>query len=195
MQSLSVRLFASTAFFAIPLCASASDMSCSRIPDLQNLDMSECECGKNLSRLPITAPQGMSLIAACGYKNEEFIGVVGDFYFKGKETVKGEVRHVNNPASGDSVLFDATASGQHSQISSAIRSLNFEDDTLAIQKFKLPPVSEQSPCLAADAVVRVTLLHVKAGYEEDEEGNYPQAFEVLKVGQYRPCQEQQEEED
>jgi hypothetical protein len=193
MQSLLVRPFALSAFFAIPLCASASDMSCSRIPDLQNFDMSECECGKHLSRLPITAPKGMSLIAACGYKNEEFIGVVGDFYFKGKETVKGEVRHVNNPASGDSVLFDATASGQHIQISSAIRSLNFEDDTLAIQKFKLPPVSEQSPCLAANAVVRVTLLHVKAGYEEDEEGNYPQAFEVLKVGQYRPCQEQQEE--
>ena len=195
MQSLSVRLFASATFFAIPFCASASDISCSRIPDLQNFDMSECECGKNLSRLPITAPKGMSLIAACNYKNEEFIGVVGDFYFKGKETVKGEVRHVNDPASGDSVMFDATASGQHSQISSAIRSLNFEDDTYAIQKFKLPPVSEQSPCLAADVVINVTLLHVKAGYEEDEEGNYPKAFEVLKVGQYGPCQERREEKD
>ena len=141
MQSLSVRLFASAAFFAIPLCASASDISCSRIPELQHFDLSECECGKNLSRLPITAPKGMSLIAACNYKNEEFIGVVGDFYFKGKETVKGEVRHVNDPASGDSVLFDATASGQHSQISSAIRSLNFEDDTLRNSKI------QTSPCL------------------------------------------------
>jgi hypothetical protein len=195
MQLYANRPLALIAFFAIPLCASANDTSCSQISDLQNLDLSECECGKHLSRLPIAAPKGMRLIAACGYKKEEFIGVVGDFYFKGKATIKGEVRHVNSTASGGSVMFDALASGQQSQFSSAIRSLSFEDDTDANQKFKLPPVSEQSPCLAAEAVVNVTLLHVKAAYESDEEGNYPKTFEVLKVGQYRPCQEQQEEED
>ena len=195
MQPLSSRLFVLVAFSAIPLCASASDTSCSHIPELQLIDLSECECGKNLSQLPITAPKGMSLIAACGYKKEEFIGTVGEFYFKGNATVKGEVRHVNSPAFGNLVLFDSKAFGQHSQFSSAIRSLSFVDDSFAIQQFKLPLVSEQSPCLAADAVISLTLLYVKAGYEENEEGNYPLGFEVLKVGQYRPCQAQQEEED
>jgi hypothetical protein len=195
MQSLSGRLCALVAFFAIPLCASASDISCSHIPELQRIDLSECECGKNLSRLPIAPPQGMSLIAACGYKRVEFIGAVGEFYFKGKATVKGEVRHVNSPAFGSSVLFDSKASVQHGQFSSAIRSLSFGGDSFTVQQFNLPPVSEQSPCLAADAVVSLTLLYVKAGYEEDEEGNYPIVFEVPKVGQYRPCQEQQEEQD
>jgi hypothetical protein len=195
MKSLLSRLFAFVAIFAIPLCALASDISCDSIPELRQDDMSQCECGKSLSKLPITSPKGMSLIAACGYKKEEFVGVVGEFYFKGKATVKGEVKRVNSPVSGSSVLFDAKASGQHSQFSSAILSMRFGDDSSAIQKFKLPSVSEQSPCLAADAVISVTLLHVKAGYESDEEGSYPKVFEVLKVGEYGPCQEQQEKED
>jgi hypothetical protein len=195
MRSLSSRLFFIAAIFAIPLCASASDISCNRIPELQHFDLSECECGKGLSRLPITAPKGMALIAACGFKKEAFIGVVGEFYFKGKATVKGEVRHVNSPASAPAVLFDANASDDQTPFRNAVLSLKFDDDSFAIQKFKAPLVSEQSPCLAADAVISVKLLHVKAGYDEDEEGSYPKVFEVLEVGQYKPCQEEQAEKD
>lgn len=194
MKSLSSLLLATLLVFAFSFCASASDISCSRIPELQHFDLSQCDCGKNLSRLPITAPQGMSLIAACGYKKEEFVGVVGEFYFMGNATVKGEVKRVNSLVSGGSVLFNANAAGNQNQFRSAILSLRFGEDSFAIQKFKLPSVSEQLPCMSADAVIRVKLLHVKAGYESDEEGSYPQVFEVLKVGPYRQCKEQEEDQ-
>lgn len=193
MRPLSAQLF--IAILALPLCASASDILCNSIPELQPYALSGFECGKGLSKLPITAPKGMSLIAACGYKKEEFIGIVGEFYFKGKATVNGEVRRVNDSVSGDSVWFDAKTPGKDSEFSSAILSLKFGDDPIAIQKFKLPPLSEESPCWAADAVVSVKLLYVLSGYGSNEEGNYPKEFEVLEVGQYRQCQEQQETVD
>jgi len=191
MQSLSNRLFSFIAFIAIPLCASASDISCDSIPALKQYALTGFECGKGLSKLPITAPKGMSLIAASGYKKEEFVGVIGEFYFKGKATVNGEIRRVNDPDLGDSVWFEAKAPDKHSEFGSAILSLKLGNDPIAIQKLKLPPLSEESPCWAADAVISVKLLYVQAGDESDEEGNYPKEFDVLKAGQYRECQEQQ----
>jgi hypothetical protein len=191
MRSLSSRSFHFVAALVIPICASAGDVSCDRIPELQQFDMSECECGSGLSGLPIAAPKGTSLIAACGYKNEEFIGIVGGFYFKGKATVKGKVRHVSNPAPEGAVLFDANATGMQIPFRNAILSLKFDDDSFAVQRFGAPPVSEQSPCVSADATIKVKLLYVKATYDENEDGNFPKDFEVFKVGPYEPCTEQE----
>lgn len=191
MRSLSGRSFSLVAALVIPVCAAAGDMSCDRTPELQHFDMSECECGSSLSRLPIAAPKGMTLVAACGYKNEEFIGVVGEFYFKGMALVTGKVRHVNNPAPRGTILLDANTTGKQTPFRSATLSLKFDDDSFAIQRFGAPPVSEQSPCVSADATMNVKLLYVKATYDESEGGNYPKVFEVFKVGQYEPCTEQE----
>lgn len=191
MRLLSGGSFSLVAALVIPICAAAGDMSCDRIPELQHFDLSGCECGSGLSRLPIAAPKGMSLVAACGYKNEEFIGVVGEFYFKGKAFVTGKVKHVNDPAPRGTVLLDANTSGKQTPFKSAILSLKFDDDSFAIQRFGVPPVSEQSPCVSADATINVKLLYVKASYDESEDGNYPKVFEVFKVGQYEPCTEQE----
>lgn len=193
MRPLSAQLF--IAIMAFPLCASASDIQCNSIPELQPYAMAGFECGKSLSKLPITAPKGMSLIAVNGYKKEEFIGVVGEFYFKGKATVNGEIKRINDPVLGDSVWFDAKTPGKHSEFGSAILSLKLGDDPATIQKFKLPPLSEKSPCWAADAVINVKLLYVLSGYGANEEGSYPKEFEVLNVGQYKECPAQQEAAD
>ena len=193
MRSLSVRAFHCVVVLMIPICASAADMSCDRIPELQQFDMSECECGSGLSQLPIVAPKGMSLVAACGYENEEFIGMVGEFYFKGMALVTGTVRHANNPAPEGAVRFEANTTGDQIPFRSAILSLNFDDDSFAIQRFGAPPVSEQTPCVSADATISVKLLYVKASYVENEEGNFPKLFDVMKIGRYVQCPEQEQD--
>lgn len=177
------------AILAVPFCAYANDDSCKNIPELQQHAPGECVCGKGLSKLPLTAPDGMSLIAACGYKKEEFVGTVGEFYFKGKATLKGEVRRVNSSASRESVLFDAKVSGKYSEFRNAVLSLKLEDEPGVIEQFKLPPPTAESPCWAADAVIRVRMLYVLSGYGLDDEGSYPKQYDVLKVGQQRQCRE------
>ncbi len=193
MRSLLVRSIHYVVALVIPICASAADMSCNRIPELQQYDMADCVCGSGLSKLPIFAPRGMALVAACGYKNEEFVGVVGKFYFKGMAFVAGRVRHVNNPAPVGTVQFEAVTTGSQIPFRSATLSLKFDDASSAIQRFGAPPVSEQTPCVSANATISVKLLYVKASFDENEEGNFPKDFEVFKVGPYEPCTEQEQE--
>jgi hypothetical protein len=193
MRPLSAQLFA--AILALPLCASASDNLCNRIPELQHFSIAECECGKGLSKIPVAAPNGMSLIAACGYKKEEFIGIVGDFFFKGNATFNGEIRRVNDPVSGDTVWFNSKAKRKKNIFGVSVLPMKLESDFITVQKFKMPPLSEESPCWAADATIRVTFIYVTTGYNSNEETSYPKEFKVLKVGQYKQCQVQQETTD
>ena len=194
MRSFLMRSIYCVVALVVPICASAADISCDRIPELQQYDMAECECGSGLSKMPIVAPKGMALIAACGYKNEEFVGVVGEFYFKGAAFVTGRVRHVYNPAPEVAVRFEANnTTGDQVPFKSATLSLKFDDDSSAVQRFGVPTESGGSPCMSADATIKVKLLYVKASFDENEEGNFPKDFEVFKVGPYEPCKEQEQD--
>jgi len=179
------------AILASPLCATADDTQCSSIPELKEYDLTGCECGKELSKLPITTPKGMTLIAACNYNKVEFVGIVGDFFFKGKATITGEVRHITNPRSGDSAIFISKKPVPFNAFRSATSSLRFELTPTTIQQLKLPLLSEASPCLAADAVINVNLLFVQAGEEEALEGNFPKIFNVQNLGEYKTCPDEE----
>jgi len=185
MRLLPVPLL--VAILVFPLCASADDTQCGTIPEISDYDLTGCECGKELSKLPITTPKGMSLIAACNYEKVEFVGIVGDFFFKGKATATGEIRHITNPRSGDSAVFIAKKPVPFNAFRSATSSLRFELNPAVIQQLKLPLLSDATPCMTADAVINVNLLFVQAGEEEALEGNFPKKFDVQKLGEYKAC--------
>lgn len=175
------------AFSAIFSSATAAEDLCSTIPDIQQHSEIGCDCGaalSGLSGLPAKAPKGMSLIAVCGFKKVEFVGTVGEFFFKGTSTVKGQVMRVKDPILGDIVRFKAKSAGKQS----ALQTLKFGSDSPANLKFRTPALTDESPCWAAEAIINVSLLNVHVGYESDADGSYPKDFEVLKVGQYSPCQ-------
>ena len=193
MRTVLTRLFHCVVAIAVPVCASAADVSCDRVPELQQFDVAACECGSGLSKIPIVAPKGMKLIAACGYKNEEFIGVEGGFYFKGAALVTGRVKHANNSSPEGAMQFEAKdTTGDEIPFKDATLSLKFDDDSGAVQRFAAPAVSAELPCMSADARIKVNLLYVKASFDENEEGNFPKDFDVYKVGPYEPCKEQQQ---
>ena len=194
MRSFLMRSIHYVVALMVPICASAADVSCDRIPELQQYEIAGCECGSGLSKMPIVAPKGMALVAACGYQNEEFVGVVGGFYFKGAAFVTGRARHVDNSTSEGAMQFDTkNTTGSQTPFKSATQSLKFDDDSSAVQRFGAPAVSGESPCMSADATIKVKLLYVKASFDENEEGNFPKDFEVYKVGPYEPCKEQQQD--
>lgn len=175
------------AFSAIPFNATAAEDLCSTIPEIQQHSEIGCDCGAmlpNVSDLPVKAPKGMSLVAVCGFKKVEFVGTVGDFFFKGTSTVKGQVMRVKDPVLGDIVMFKAKSAGRQS----ALQTLKFASDSPANLKFRTPAISDDAPCWAADSIINVSLLNVHVGYESDTDGSYPREFDVLKAGQYSPCQ-------
>jgi len=186
MRAITVQLCLAFLFYSF--CAEAAENMCNNIPELQPFDLDGCECGKSISKLPITAPKGMSLIAACNYKKVEFVGSTGRFYFKGKATLSGNVRRKNGSDFRDSILFDANKTVAENSFRSAVNTMRVVGDLNTINKFKSPPLSEESPCWASVANITVKLLYVISGYESDEEGSYPKDLDVLKVGQYSPCQ-------
>ena len=193
MWSSSVRPLNAIAALLIPFCASASEMSCDSLPELQQLDMSGCECGSSLAKLPIVAPRGMSLIAACGFKNEEFVGIVGKFYFKGNARVAGTVRHSKPPSRNSTLEFVANTPGRPIPFLNATRSLKFADESSESERFGAPPALEDGACASAQTLLNVKLLYVNASYDESEEGNFPKDYDVLKVGPFEVCELQVED--
>jgi hypothetical protein len=150
-------------------------------------DGNGCPCAEDISKLPITAPQGMVLfdMAACTRYRSDFYGV---FKFKGEATIGGIVVYQKTEILGrDDIRFDADGAGEYSQFGSAISSLRIPDIPVAIKKFKLPPMSDSSNCWTADAVLKIKQLEVYSD-DSDGAGNYPTNFEVLKIGTYFKCE-------
>lgn len=147
-----------------------------------NASSPDCECDTDLSKITIKSPKGMKLVASeqCQRAVDGDI-YSGIFYFKGEQILSGQViRSGDNPIFGDAIIW--------------FEELRFTDDSFvnvhtrstAIQKFKLPELTENSFCWYVDATIKVKAMKVIVD-DTDYGGIYPTDFEVLKASPPHPC--------
>lgn len=189
-----MRSFLSCAFviaLILPLQSIAKGGACESIPDLKGYDLTGCKCGNAIARLPIIAPNNMSLIAACSFENFKAEGGwsywIGGYYFKGEIVISGVLhREYDNAFSGDYISFSSNEKIKYSEFGSSINSMRFYEDPVDVKKLN-PPLPDSTQCWSAPVQIKVNLLYVLAGHGTDEEGTFPKKFEILKIGKRKPC--------
>lgn len=184
---------ASSAFAAEPAAPGAvtakqpvADMRCTA-------DGEFCECEKDISRLNITPPEGMSLVSVDGCRRVTATNsMIGNFYFKGAVTLSGDVVRKDSAIFGDSIVwFNVRNAAGYNQLRFTDDSfVNVSSKSAAIRKFKLPRLSGKSACWAAHAQIKIRAIKVIADLGTDYAGSYPTEFEVLNVGPYSRCEAQ-----
>jgi len=165
--------------------AIASEVGCNAITELQGEETAGCKCGSELAKFSVTAPRGMKLLAACNARKVHG-SWEGGFYFKGAFVQSGTVKREFNELFGDSLWFSSENETGYSELASAIHSLKFWDDPVAIKKFDAPAPTDKVMCWTTESKIEVKLLYVLAG-GTDEAGSYPKKFRVISRGKYRPC--------
>ena len=174
-----------TMFCSSAYSAAAAETACKATTNLSNEELTRCTCGNEVAKLPVSAPLGMKLVAACGQKYESGEWS-GGFYFAGSNVQSGTVTREFNEVFGDMLSFDADKSVPYQQFLSEAQHLKFWDDPTAIQRFRAPRPTERNSCWSARAKIEVQVLHILAG-GIDEAGSYPRKYRVLSLGKYRRC--------
>lgn len=165
--------------------AGASEPTCSAIVGLPRDQLAGCTCGPLVAKLPVAAPSGMKLVAACG-ENEENGSWYGGFYFTGRHVQSGTVKREENEWFGDSLWFDADTQLPYQAFSSEGQHLKFSDAAGANKRFRAPRPTQKTGCWSAKAKIEIQILQVLSG-GTDESGSYARKYRVLSLGQYRPC--------
>ena len=165
--------------------AVASQPICSAIVGLPRDQLAGCTCGPLVAKLPVAAPSGMKLVAACG-EIEENGSWYGGFYFTGRHVQSGTVTREENEWFGDSLQFDAEAQLPYQAFSSEGQHLKFLDDPGANKRFRAPRPTRKIACWSAKAKIEIQVLQVLSG-GTDESGSYARKYRVLSLGPYRPC--------
>lgn len=163
----------------------AAVTSCNAIVELPSEKRSGCTCGGALAKLPVSAPPGMKLVAACFPKYENG-GWDGSFYFTGRYVELGTVTREDNEMVGDMLSYQAQKFSTYSPLASEATHLKFWDDPAAFKKFRAPRPTKKTPCWSAKVTIEVTALHLLGG-GNDESGSYPLKYRVLRLGKYRSC--------
>lgn len=185
----------SNAFAAPPAAAAKKPVANVRC----TADGEFCECekdisrlNKELSRLNITPPEGMSLVSVDGCRRVTATNsVIGGFYFRGAVTVSGEVVRKDDVIFGDYIVFNGkNVTGFGRLRFTDDGAINVNSRSAAIRKFKLPGLSEKSPCWTAHAQMKITAIKVIVDLGTDYAGSYATEFEVLNVGPYSQCEAQ-----
>ncbi len=156
-----------------------------------SFDKKRCNVHKNdLSKFPVTVPKGMILTSVCHYSKrpeDQFLG--GDFYFDGDATVLGKLileRREGEEGGGDYLMFSGKSSSTRSMFSSAIYDLIIDTLEQNSPKVNYPKLSDKNNCWSADAVLRIKSLKV-VWSEQDDAGNFPLKFEIVKVDKFSKC--------
>lgn len=147
-------------------------------------------CKKDLPKFPVTPPKGMTLTSVCSYaKRPRDHLLVGTFYFSGDATVNGKLiseRRGGEEGAGDYLIFSGESSSGFSMFSNAVNFLQIKESPLSSPKFKYPALSDENNCWSADAVLKIKLLEV-VWTEQDDAGNFPLKYEIVKVGKFSKC--------
>ena len=148
-------------------------------------------CKKDLPKFPVTAPKGMTLTFVCGYnKRPRDRFLAGTFYFSGDATVHGKLileRRGGEEGAGDYLLFSGESSSKLDMFSDSINDLRIINSALSSPKVNYPELTDKNNCWSADAVLKIKLLKV-VWTEQDDAGNFPLKFEIVKVGKFSKCQ-------
>lgn len=155
-----------------------------------------CE-GTNCPKLFQTSPsqfRKLKFVAACNYQIwadiPDMRREIGAFLFKGEQTLLGVIRR--EPSE---FINEFTFRDESKTVSSPSKPpiffrheiyLQFPDAVLAEKKFKAPKPNAKSNCWEANATIYVTEMWSIFGWD-NMEGDYPQKYSVLKIGQYRKC--------
>jgi hypothetical protein len=150
-----------------------------------------CICKKDLPKFPVTSPKGMKLTSVCGYNSrpkDDFLA--GTFHFSGDATVHGKLvseRREGEEGGGDYFLFSGESSLEYSVFSSSIYNLQITTSALSSRKLNYPELSDENNCWSADAVLKIKLLKI-VWTEQDDAGNFPLKFDIVKVGKFSKCE-------
>ncbi len=155
------------------------------------VDKKGCICKKDLRKLPLTSPKGMSLISVCDYQARPDFRA-GTFYFAGEAIVRGKLvseRRGGEEGAGDYVDFIREEHPEESSLfSGAIDYLQLSE-AAPPQHVDYPELSGETDCWSADAVLRIKSLKVVC-CDQDYAGSFPQKYEVVKVGKFSRCKPQ-----
>ena len=130
-----------------------------------------CDCAPQLAqRYAYAEPEGLSLVAVCGFRTNTQGEPLGGFFFRGGAEVAGNVQ-LEESASGVFVYLE---------------DLKFVDEASAIAACELPAITDAGECVARHARIGLTQLLVIEG-ESDEAGRWALQFDVVQLGAIRPC--------
>jgi hypothetical protein len=163
----------------------AAEAACGAIAGLRAEELTGCTCGKALAQLPLSAPPGMRLVAACGQQDEHG-DWTGRFLFVGSHVESGTVTREEDEFFGDMLRFTAEKSLPFEQFANASAELKFWDDADANRRFRAPRPTLAISCRSAQARLEIQVLEVISG-GGDQDGSYPRKYRVLNIGKYRPC--------
>lgn len=152
---------------------------------LESKNANACVCKSGLAGEQVRSFRGLRLAAICGHQRHEGLGEDGEFFFNGRERIKGRLTYQSVESLGEGYFFYST------DLPWYLHGIRFDHDAeveaYAKRSFRAPALEASVQCWQADAVLDLRSLHLKLAGGTDADGPFATRFRLVQRSKFAAC--------